>query len=104
MELKVYIIIMYTHINFQINRVVDFFFFVYQNHEKANIIDNDGKDCYYCKLPIPLVYMTKISKNTGRCFVKVDRSNRVDVQLTHKSNFIEVVSYHVNCWRKIIFK
>lgn len=83
--------------------VVSFLICVYSNHSKVNIIDQDGKPCFYCKQPIPLLYPTKISKMTGRCFVKVDRSNRVDVNLAHQIKGIEVVSYHLECWKKLIF-
>lgn len=86
-----------------INRVVDLLIYVYGSHTKANTPDQDGKPCYKCKEAIPLIYPTKISKQTGRCFVKVDRGNRVDVELRHQVHGIKLVSYHIECWRSLIF-
>lgn len=86
-------------INVSPERIVDLLIYVYSQHKHANTIDQDGKPCRYCGKEIPLLYPTCFSKLTGRAFVKVDRSNRVDVNL--KNN--RVASYHINCWKNIIF-
>ena len=92
-----------------IEKVIDLYQYIYGNHEKANTIDQDGKVCVECGLPIPLQVRLYRSHNTGKCYVKVDRSNRVDVNLhvtAHGKQWTayELVSYHINCWKSLVFK
>lgn len=86
-----------------IEKVIDLYQYVYGNHEHSNTSDQDGKSCYKCGLPIPLQVRLFISHLTGRRYVKVDRSNRVDVNLLHKTNRKELVSYHIDCWKSLVF-
>jgi len=87
-----------------LRQMADLYKCIFQEHDKSNIADQDGKPCYKCHLPIPVLYPTRLSKKTGRCFVKVDRTNRVDVELRVKTHGKERVSYHIECWKSLIFK
>lgn len=75
---------------------------IFSNHELANSNEMDGRPCYFCNEDIPLVKKYEVNHRTGSLFLKVDRGNRVDFNLTCGNK--RLVTSHIKCWFVAVMK
>lgn len=74
---------------------------IFSHHQVTNSIEMDGKICCFCDGYIPLVKKRVTCARSHNSFIKVDRSNRVDFQLTCGDR--RMVTSHIKCWFRAIF-